>query len=235
VIPLRYSTLPLRVVVGCRVYRVAVIAIAIALSAGCAARQRDQQQEALKETVSEAKQECNSLYSDPALDPIREKVALGSPDSQTFEMLTNTQTVSPAEKPVVALWAKTREQCWQISGPMRSMLPLQIEAVTEGSKQATDSMIAQLYLGQITYGELANRRAKNLAEAKAALADIGQALIVQNQQSQFQAAQIANQRIEAWNSEMQTQALQEMRIQMSAPVTSAPVTCRTFGNMTNCY
>jgi hypothetical protein len=132
---------------SCRVHRVALIAIVIVFSSGCATRQRAQQQDAFKRSVSEAKQECDYLYSDPALDLIREKVALGSPDGQTFEMLTNTQTVSFTERPAVALWAQTREQCWQVGDSMRGLLPPQMEAVTEGSKQITDSMIAQLYLG----------------------------------------------------------------------------------------
>jgi hypothetical protein len=202
-----------------------VIAFMMACSSGCASDQRAQQQE-----IAEARQECDSLYADPSLNPIRAKVALANPEDQTFEMLTNTETVSPVEKPVIVLWVQRRDQCWQSGAHPRSMLSQQISAVMDSSRQAVESMIAELYLGQITYGQLANLRAKNLAELKEALANIQQALIVQNQQSQFQAQQLANQAEANWNSEMQTQALRQMRTQMSAPVS-----CTTIGSITNCY
>ena len=196
---------------------------------GCGLIQQARQREALQKAVADTRQGCEALFADSVLDPIRNKVALYNPEQQTFAMRTNTDYVSGEEKPVIALWAQKRDQCEQIAGPMLAMFPVQMVAVTKAAKQATDSMIAQLYLGQITYGELANKRAQNLAEMRTAMANIQQALVVQSQQAQFQAQQLANQTIANWNSLMQTQALQQMRTQMSAPVN-----CTTFGNMTTC-
>jgi hypothetical protein len=154
------------------------------LVSGCAAIQ----QQKFKEAVAQEVQACNSSLADPALDPIRAKVAVLDPDKQTFAMRTNTDRVSEQDKPVIALWAQKREECqanWR-----RSVAPIvaaQIVAVAESSAQVTDSLVAELYLGKLTYGEFAEKRAQNKAELTTALANIRQALIVQNQQAQFQA------------------------------------------------
>jgi hypothetical protein len=196
---------------------------------GCAQFARQRQQEALQKAMLDTRQGCAALFADPELDPIRGKVALYSPEQQTFAMRTNTDHVTAEEKPVIALWTQKRDQCEQIAGPMLAMFPAQMLAVTKAAKQVTDSLIAELYLGYVTYGELANKRAKNAAELMTTLANIEQALLVQNQQAQFQAQQLANQAIANWNAYMQTQAFQQMQRQMSLPVT-----CTSFGNITQC-
>jgi hypothetical protein len=198
------------------------------LVSGCAVIQ----QQKFKEAVAQVVQACKSSLADPALDPIRTKVAVLDPDEQTFAMRTNTDHVSAQEKPVIALWAQKRDECqanWRRT--VAPMLPAQIVAVADSGAQVADSLVAELYLGQISYGELATKRAENKAELNTALANIRQALIVQNQQAQFQAQTVANQAIANWNSQMQTQALQQMQMQMSMP---HPVNCQTVGGFTHC-
>ncbi|HTV29365.1 MAG TPA: hypothetical protein VMF32_16420 [Xanthobacteraceae bacterium] len=111
------------------------------------------------------------------------------------------------------------------------MMPAQMVAVINSGAQVTDTLVAELYLGQITYGELAEKRAENKAELNTALVNIRQALIGQNQQAQFHAQTLPNQAIANWNSQMQTQAAQQMQMQMSVP---HPVNCQTIGNFTPC-
>src|SRR5262249_23337288 len=198
------------------------------------------QRAALEREIADSRQQCESLMADPALNPIRDKVGLYGPDQQTFAMRTNTDYATTEEKPVIALWAQKRDQCEQINRPVLAKAPVQMAAVINAGKQVTDSMIAELYLGKITYGELANKRAKNAAEFKTTLANIQQALAVQSQQAQFQAQQLANQAIANWNAQVQTQALQQMQRQrqMSSPVRDAMnCTSNQLGNYTytNCY
>jgi len=183
-----------------------------------AAEQKAEEEESIKNALSEVRRQCESLFSDPALDPIREKVALFEASDQTFAMLTNQERARPEEKPAIALWFQKREQCNQnFNYTMQGKVPAQIVAVRDAANVASNSMIAELYLGRITYGELAEGRAKTLAEEKTAVANIEQALVAQNQQTQFQAQQLANQRIANWNAQMQTSALQQMKTQIAAP------------------
>src|SRR5262249_26972938 len=134
------------------------------LMTGCAQTIAGFNAERQRAEWADARQRCESLMADPALNPIRDKVALFNTEQQTFAMRTNTDYVSSEEKSAIALWAQKRDQCQLIERPMWDKAPVQLAAVSNAAKQLTDSMIAELYLGRITYGELANRRAKNAAE-----------------------------------------------------------------------
>jgi hypothetical protein len=208
------------------------------LFTGCAQLTAQRQRAALEQEIADSNNRCENLMADPALNPIRDKVGLYGPDQQTFAMRTNTDHTSAEEKPVIALWAQKRDQCELMQRPILEKAPVQMAAVWKASKQVVDSMLAELYLGHITYGELANKRAKNAAELRTTLANIQQSLAVQSQQAQFQAQQLANQAVANWNAQIQTQALQQMQRQMSAPVrNNINCTSNQLGNSTytNCY
>jgi hypothetical protein len=208
------------------------------LMTGCAQMNAQSQRAVLEQEIADVNQRCASLMADPALNPIRDKVGLYNADQQTFPMRTNTDYATAEEKPVIALWAQKRDQCEVMNRPILAKAPVQMAAVIKASKEVVDSMIAELYLGKINYGELANKRAKNAAEFKTTLANIQQALALQNQQAQFQAQQLANQAIANWNAQMQTQALQQMQRQMSSPVRNTiNCTSNQLGSYTytNCY
>src|SRR6266581_4414657 len=98
---------------------------------GCAQIARQRQQEVFQKAVADSRQQCEAVYLDRALDPIRDKVALYNVEQQTFAMRTNTDRVTAAEKPVIALWAQKRDQCERIAGPMLAMFPAQMLAVTK--------------------------------------------------------------------------------------------------------
>jgi len=203
------------------------------LVTGCGLFIAQRQRAALEKEVVHVREECNALLADAALDPIRDKVAFFNADQPPLAMRTNTSYASAEEKPVIALWAQKRDQCYRISDQLMAMVPAQIVALMTASRQVTDSMIAELYLGNITYGELANKRAKNAAEYRVTVANIEQALTVQNQQAKFQAQHLANQAISNWNAQMQTQALRQMQRQSN----SINCTSNQLGNSTytNCY
>jgi hypothetical protein len=202
------------------------------LMTGCAQMNAQRQRAAVEQEMADLRQRCESLMADPALNPIRDKVAFYyTGEQQTFAMRTNTDYASAEEKPVIALWAQKRDQCEVMHRPVLAKVPVQFGAVMNASKQVVDSMIAELYLGHITYGELANKRAKNFAEFRTTLANIQQALAIQNQQAQFQAQQLANQAIANWNAQVQTQALQQMQRQMQ---TQALQPMQRQSNSINC-
>jgi hypothetical protein len=127
---------------------------------------------------------CEALYADARLDPIRGKVALNNSVKQTtFAMRTDTKTVSPGEKPLIALWADKREQCFRVYDPaLEPLAAPQVVVVWHAMWGATDAAIAELYLGRITYGDFAVKRLAISEESDMAIADIRQALFVQNAQ-----------------------------------------------------
>src|SRR5262249_43956046 len=88
--------------------------VAILTTTGCAQMNAQRQRAALEREIADSRQQCESLMSDPALNPIRDKVGLYNPDQQAFAMRTNTNYVSAEEKPVIALWAQKRDHCEQI-------------------------------------------------------------------------------------------------------------------------
>jgi hypothetical protein len=92
--------------------------------------------------------ECN--YSDPALDPIRNKVAfiIVTPSDQTDEMKNNKNYPSTSEKTVISLWMTKRDECNR----------LEDNILLVKNKRVVDDLITLLYEGRITYGEFATFR-----------------------------------------------------------------------------
>jgi hypothetical protein len=201
--------------------------IVAAMLSGCAAMQQAKQREA----IEAAQQYCRLMLADPALDPIRSKVALDNPTNQTFAMRTDTSRATEQEKPALGMWVDMRREC-RTETIRKVPMPAQAVAVLNAAAQATDSLTAQLYLGEITYGEFADRRAKINAELEIAYANIDNASRIQNQQAAFHTQALVSQTIANWNALMQTQAIQQMQFQMSQPHT---INCQTFGNTTQCH
>src|SRR5262249_18723676 len=121
------------------------------LLSGCAqfitAFNAERSRVALDREVADSRERCEALLADAALNPIRDKVALYSPEQQTFAMRTNTDYASAEEKPVISLWAQKRDQCEVMFRPVLAKAPVQIGAVIKAARQVSDSMIAELYLG----------------------------------------------------------------------------------------
>src|SRR5215471_7066074 len=141
-----------------------LLSLAAIVLTGCAQFAAQSQREALEREAADVQQRCESLISDPALNPIRDKVAFYyTGEQQTFVMRTNTNYATTEEKPIIALWAQKRDQCEEMQRPILAKAPVQMGAVIKATKQVVDSMIAELYLGNITYGEFANKRAKTFA------------------------------------------------------------------------
>ena len=114
----------------CRIGSVALIALGLA---GCGAIRAHQQQEAAKQAIEAAKQVCQSLYADPALDRIRAKVALDDAIGETFETRTNIEHVLTEEKPVIWLWANARHQCHSALESSLTTQPIQINALVQAA------------------------------------------------------------------------------------------------------
>ena len=89
------------------------------------------------------------LWSDHAFDPLRDKVSLGE-EKPTSPMLTNTERLRPEDKPLADLAIKTLERC---RAAHAAILPRQVNTLILGFQRRQDALIAELYVGKITFGE----------------------------------------------------------------------------------
>jgi hypothetical protein len=103
-------------------------------------------------SLAKAQQECKLLWSDHAFDALRHRISLGE-EKPSFAMLTNPERLRPKDKPVADLAKKTLEQCRLAYAPVYAMLPEQINAMVKGIERRQDALIAELYVGKITFGQ----------------------------------------------------------------------------------
>jgi hypothetical protein len=103
--------------------------------------------------VATATAACKALWADHAFDPMRDKVWFGD-EKPTFAMLTNRARLLPKEKPLADLARKTLEKCRTLHASAWALLPYQTQVKIHGFETEEDTLIAQLYVGKITFGEL---------------------------------------------------------------------------------
>ena len=94
------------------------------------------------------------LFADPRLNPIRDKVPLVlRTGAVTPLLLANDDRPTPAEKRAIKVWVSIREQAQQYQLEQRGPpSPLLVRT----RHQVTRAML-QLYNGQLTYGQFAQR------------------------------------------------------------------------------
>jgi hypothetical protein len=106
-----------------------------------------------EQTLAKAKDECTALWSsDHTFDWLRQKIPLGD-DKPTLSMLTSKERLRPKDKPRADLAIKTLDQCRQAYAPLYAMLPADVRDMIRGLERRQDAVIAELYVGKITFGE----------------------------------------------------------------------------------
>jgi len=103
-------------------------------------------------TSAKARTECAALWGDHVFDAIRDKIPLGE-EKPTFSMLTNSERLRGKDKPLADSAIKTLERCRAAYAPAFAMLPPQINAMIQGLQRKQDALIAELYVGKITFGQ----------------------------------------------------------------------------------
>jgi hypothetical protein len=95
-----------------------------------------------------------SLYADPRLDPIRDKVPLLlKPDSIKPSHLANEARPTAEEKKAIVAWLQVRERAQQyLAGQRGEPSPLLVQTRNEITRT-----IAALHRGELTYGAFARR------------------------------------------------------------------------------
>jgi hypothetical protein len=94
------------------------------------------------------------LASDYALQPIADKVALSGSSDRLFSMMANDSYPTATEKAVILDWGNKRERCNSSYPPQQSPVT---HLYVEGFR-TVQSMIFDLYKGNISYGEFSRRR-----------------------------------------------------------------------------
>ena len=198
--------------------------------------------------------ECfNALESNPELQILKGKVALGNVSGQSLEILANDKKPSPAEKSALAKWDSSRQPCIQQSLEWsHSHYAPNVAVILERLISQFKSNLADLYAGKITYGQFAKARQANADNAKAEAVNLDQQnqnANAQNQQRQQELNQQAQQ-ADAQN-QIQRQALANQFIMNNKPYqvpmpqavtpyqmpqlqTPKSTNCQKIGNSINC-
>ena len=94
--------------------------------------------------------------------PLAGKMSLGSGDPQAIQLFGNASRPSAAEKVLITRWAEGKRRCsavWHSSPPRPTQA--QLIADRRWGYPALASLVRQLLLGQLSYGQFNYRRAMN--------------------------------------------------------------------------
>ena len=98
-------------------------------------------------------------------DGLRTKMSLTGSKDQSFTMLVDKTFVTEEEKQTIVVWMSERESCWRTSVPWReNNLPPAIRSVAERIYTGGTRLVADLYVGKLSYGEYASKRSELAAD-----------------------------------------------------------------------
>jgi hypothetical protein len=200
--------------------------------------------------------ECfSALETNPELQILKGKVALGNVSGQTLEELANDKKPTPAEKSALVKWDSLRQPCIKQSLEWSNThFAPNVVVIIDRLGSQFKSLLADLYSGKMNYGQFAKARQANADNAKAEAVSLNQqnqnanAQNQQRQQELNQQAQQAQAQDQAQRRALATQMIMNnkpyqapfvpMTPNLQAPNlgNSAPTNtnCRMVGNTMNC-
>jgi hypothetical protein len=143
--------------------------------------------------TDKVKQCFTEITSDLALNPIRDKISLSGEANQSFGVLINTTKPSSEEKNAIQKWGLARDKCLELqrlSNSANNVSP-SIIALIQSHSNNQQSLIAQLYLGSMSYGEFASKRQVLYDTTNEAIIRIQSELERQDELSRQRASQLA--------------------------------------------
>ncbi len=164
--------------------------------------------------------QCTVDLQIPELDPIRHKVEfmrmMDAPPP--FEFSSNDSFPSAIERPIIAKWATLRDDCIKRSHainyipkdapPLAVSFLRQEHAFAEEAEARVSELVLALYQSKLTYGEFSQKRYEIGKAATSAQRQYREAKIIEDQQRQLQAQQVANEQFNnnlmAWSTYMQS-------------------------------
>jgi len=194
------------------------------------------------------RKQCEVDMSTPELNPLRDKIEFArkfdEPPPFQYASLDSFPTAS--ERPLIAKWAKLRDACITREHAVNlvppnatpldeSFIRQEVSFSAEAEAKVSELVVA-LYQQKLTYGEFAQRRYAIGSAAVNVAQEYREARLLQDQDRQLQAQQLANQQfansLNAWANYMQAV---NARQPQTVHLTSAPAHCTsmTVGNMVN--
>jgi hypothetical protein len=220
---------------------IVVSAAAALLLAGCStAPQGPDRLAELRMEQERVNSYCRDLFRDPALDPLRSRVAMFSAKDTTFEMLTNQSTPNESERLAIVVLAGKKQACGRAwvswSRHFSPPIPSQVAILHEVGTARLQFLLADLHGGLLTYGQFARKRQEQAAESEAQFERLRQLAAQQSADAAFRAQQLANEARKA--AALEEQAANQRRLQQqlqdsASPGSRQPVNCTTnyFGSM----
>lgn len=143
--------------------------------------------------AGEVKSCYEALSSDQSLAPLASKVALTSASEQNFSMLTNAAKPTKAEQALILIWGTKQEDCMKLQKKANELqrIPPQVRTLLDSYSTTQQSLIAQLYLGKLSYAEFASKRQTIANTTNEAIVGVQGALAKQEADAQARADQIA--------------------------------------------
>jgi len=126
----------------------------------------------LKDLATQSQACFASLTTDPELQAIRNKVALGPTVDPAFPVFTDVARVAYQDKAAMFAWGKKRDKCIALMRKSHATTEIDpaVAKALESAEVAVQALIAKLYSGTMTYGEFAARRYSVMDETRAAIA-----------------------------------------------------------------
>ena len=165
---------------------------------------------------------CQQLHSDPRLDPIRDKVPLLAQisDPIPMQMMSNNEFPTNEEASAIAALAEQRQKCQKYQTVLLGAHPAHVEALRRTNSQ----LMAELYGGNITYGQYAKQLNQNVVLFLQQDAAIG----AQAARDRLQAAQAFQQNLyQQQQLNLERQRLQNEQLRALQPQRNPPINCTT--------
>jgi hypothetical protein len=174
------------------------------------------------------------MDTNKALNPIRDKVSLFSPQDITFQMLTITSRPRPEEKDAILELAKIREDyiSEQRSADERYQNPFR--RISEAQRQAVSAVWADLYNGAITFGESSRKRQEIEATSNAARESLRGVLATEAAAAEQASIQRLNSYLLLQQNLQQQQRQAQAAILQPSQTVRLQTTCTTIGTMMYC-
>lgn len=99
----------------------------------------------------------DALATNSEFTPLKEKVALGRAETQTFSMKTNSSRATVFERPLIVKWVDARKECSKLN-PGFDKMPPSLRNLYDQLWVQIEAAALNLYEGKITFGEFAQQR-----------------------------------------------------------------------------
>jgi hypothetical protein len=198
------------------------IALAAALLTGCAANTHQQVSWTDDPSVACFKQ----LEADARFAPLLPKIGSTThAEAATIQMMTNASKPNDEEKRLISLWAAQRQTCTEAGRDFRARnMPAYVSQAFDAGLQKSLILQAQLYGGEISFGEYTRKRKELSIALKADFAAQQRESNAARQQAQ------ANQAASAANTMLMMQMLKPQPVPFTPMPQSTICNTNRYGN-----